>query len=84
MNLKNIRTFLNAAAQNDIKYVVKRAGITYEYFVYHVATGRKVPSEDTAAKLEVASLALSKRKPHIPALHCTDFIDSYERCPHKL
>ena len=83
MKVRNVRKFINAATQDDIKYVAKRAGITYEYLLYHVATGRKVLSEDTAALVEKASLALSKRKPHIPRLRCTDFIDSYERCPHE-
>lgn len=84
MKLKNIRRFINAATQDDITYVCKRADITYEYFVYHIATGRKVPSEDTAALLEKASLTLSRRKRHIPRLRCMDFIDRYARCPHKL
>lgn len=83
MKLRNIRAFINAASQNDILYVSRRAGITYEYLVFHIAVGNKVPAESTAAKLEKASAALSARKPRIPRLRCTDFIDSYKRCPHE-
>ncbi len=84
MKLKNIRAFINAASQNDIKYVAKRAGIGYEYFTYHIGTGRKEPTEDTARKLELASISLTKRKPDIPVLRCTDFIDTYKTCPHGI
>lgn len=84
MNLKNIKTFINTATQGDITYVCRRAGITYEYFVYHIATGRKTPSEKTAAILEAASTSLSKRRPHVKRLRCTDFIEHYKTCPHEV
>lgn len=84
MKLRNIRKFIKTADPDDIKFVAGKAGISAHYLQYHIAKDRKTPTEETARLLELASISLSKRKPHIPVLHCTDFIDSYVRCPHKV
>lgn len=84
MNKRNLRAWLDATTEKDQTYVAKQAGIGRFYLVYHVVTGKKVVTEETARLLELSSRALTKRKPNIPWLRCTDFIDTFVRCPHDV
>lgn len=84
MKLTAIRDFIDSSVAEDQHYVARRANITREYLIYSIATGWRVPSEQTAAKIEVATIAVNKRKPHVKIIRCTDLIADYKRCPHDI
>lgn len=82
MNLSVFSTFMKAIGPEGRIKIARRAKVS-QGFIYHLLSGYRGASAQTALDIEKASHDMaSKSKTPLPVVHCWDISEACSRCPH--